>query len=276
MSSLRAILLHADATAGSAVRLEIARELAARHGASVTALFGATVDTDLLSSAYSAGAALGSRGGEWDTLAHDTARASLQEQCLGEGAEVAWFDVVGDSIAHGFIAEAAYADLLVIGQQSPDEPAGGAPEGFVESVILDSGKPTLVVPREPRVGSFGRRALVAWNGSAQAARAVTGALPLLRLSGQVHVAVWSRHPVAAPFSGIDIGVFLQGHGIEAVLHQCAPSSRVGQELAAMVQSLHADLVVMGCYGHSRTAERVLGGATRSMLATLPVPILMAH
>ena len=279
MSSLRSILLHADATAGSAVRLELARELAARHGASVTALFGATVDTDRLSSAYSAGAALGSRSSEWDTLAHDTARARLRQQCLGEGAEVAWFDVVGDSIAHGFVAEAAYADLLVIGQQSPDEPAGGAPEGFVESVILDSGKPTLVVPREPReprTGSFGQRALVAWNGSAQVARAVTGALPLLRHAGQVHVAVWSRHPVAAPFSGIDIGVFLQGHGIEAVLHQCAPSSRVGQELAALLQSLHADLVVMGCYGHSRTAERVLGGATRSMLATLPVPILMAH
>ena len=276
MSSLRSILLHADATAGSVVRLEIARELAERHGASVTALFGATVDTDRLSSAYSAGAALGAGASEWDSLSHDTARAGLQQQCLGEDAEVAWFDIVGDSIAHGFIAEAAYADLLVIGQQSPDEPAGGAPDGFVESVILDSGKPTLVVPSAPRAGSFGERALVAWNGSAQAARAVTGALPLLRRASQVHVAVWSRHPVAAPFSGVDIDVFLHGHGVEAVLHQCAPSSRVGKELTAMVQSLHADLVVMGCYGHSRMAERVLGGATRSMLATLPVPILMAH
>ncbi|MEO8523372.1 MAG: universal stress protein [Caldimonas sp.] len=276
MSSIRSILLHVDTTAGSAVRLEVARELAARQCAGVTALFGATVDTDRLSSAYSAGAALGARAGEWDTLSHDTARARLQGQCLGGGAEVAWFDVVGDSIAHGFIAEAAYADLLVIGQQSPDEPAGGAPEGFVESVILDSGKPTLVVPREPRAGSFGQCALVAWNGSAQAARALTGALPLLRRAGQVHVAVWSRHPVAAPFSGIDVGVFLRAHGVEAVLHQCGTSSRVGHELAAMVLSLRADLVVMGCYGHSRTAERVLGGATRSMLATLPVPILMAH
>lgn len=276
MSDIRSILLHADATAGSATRLEIARELAARHGASVTALFGASMDTDRMSSAYSAGAALGSGASEWDTLAHDTARASLQQCCLGDGAEVEWFDIVGDSIAHGFIAEAAYADLLVIGQRLTDEPAGGAPEGFVESVILESGKPTLIVPSEPRAGSFGERALVAWNGSAQAARAVSGALPLLRCAGQVHVAVWSRQPVAAPFSGIDIGVFLKRHGIEAVLHQGARSSHVGQELATLVQSLHADLVVMGCYGHSRTAERVLGGATRSVLATLPVPMLMAH
>ncbi len=276
MSEIRAILLHADATAGSAARLEIGRELATRHGAAVTALFGATVDTDRLSSAYSAGAALGSGASEWGALARDNARASLQQRCNGEGPEVRWFDIVGDSIAHGFIAEAAYADLLVVGQQSPGEPAGGAPEGFVESVILDTGKPTLIVPREVRTGSVGEQVLIAWNGSAQAARAVTGALPLLRRARLVHVAIWSRHSVAAPFSGVDIVSFLRRHGVEAAPHLSPRSSHVGQELATLAASLRADLVVMGCYGHSRTAERVLGGATRSVLASLPVPMLMAH
>ena len=277
VSDIRSILLHADATSGSTTRLAIARALASRHGAAVTALFGATRDTDRMSFTYSAGAALGSRAAEWDTLAHDTARANLQQRCVGEGAAVTWFDVVGDSIAHGFIAEAAYADLLVVGQQAADaQPAGGAPDGFVESVILDSGKPTLVVPHGVRSDSFGERVLVAWNGSAQAARAVAGALPLLRHAAQVHVASWSRHAVSAPFSAIDIGVFLRRHGIEAVLHPCAHSPRVGQELAGLALALRADLVVMGCYGHSRTSERVLGGATRSVLATLPLPLLMAH
>jgi len=276
MGDIRAILLHADATAGSATRLEIARQVAARHGAAVTALFGATVDTSRLSSAYSAGAVLGSGASEWDALSRDDARADLQQRCIGEGPEVRWFDIVADSIAHGFIAEAHYADLLVVGQQSPGEPAGGAPEGFVESVILESGKPTLVVPPEPRAGSFGERALIAWNGSAQAARAVTGALPLLRHARGIHVATWSRHPVAAPFSGGDIAAFLRRHGVEAVLHRREASSHVGQELATLAASLRADLVVMGCYGHSRAAQRVLGGATRSVLAGLPVPMLMAH
>lgn len=277
MSDIRSILLHADATAGSATRLEIARALAARHGARVTALFGATSDADRMSFAYSAGAALAAGATDWDTLAHDAARASLQQRCRDEGAEVAWFDVVGDSIAHGFIAETAYADLLVVGQQAAGEPeAGAAPAGFVESVILESGKPTLVVPREARTVSVGERVLLAWNGSAQAARALTGALPLLRRAEQVHVATWSQQPVAARFSGIDIGAFLQRHDITAVIHRFAPSPRVGAELATLAQALRADLVVMGCYGHSRTSERVLGGATRSILATMQVPILMAH
>ncbi len=271
--AIRSILLHADATAGSVARLEIARAIALRHGSAVTALFGATMNTDRAAFAYSAGAAL-------DSVANgqnDVARASLQQRCLGEGAEVAWCDLVGDSIAHGFVAEAAYADLLVIGQQSagPQE-SGGAPEGFVEAVILDSGKPTLVVPAAARAGAFGERALVAWNGSAQAARAVTGALPLLRHAREVHVATWSRHPVAAPFSGIDIGAFLKGHGIEATSHRSPASSHVGRDLAALAQTLRVDLVVMGCYGHSRMSERMLGGATRSVLATLPLPLLMAH
>lgn len=277
MSDIRSILLHADATAGSATRLEIASGLAARHGARVTALFGATSDSDESSFAYSAGAALAARATDWNTPAHDAARASLQQRCLGEGAEVAWFDVVGDSLAHGFIAEAAYADLLVVGQQSAGEPeAGAAPAGFVESVILESGKPTLVVPRDARSDAVGERVLVAWNGSAQAARAVTGALPLLRHAEQVHVATWSRQPVAARFSGIDIGEFLRRHGISAVIHPRAASLHVGAELAALALALHANLVVMGCYGRSRISERMLGGASRSLLATMPVPVLMAH
>ena len=276
MNEIRSILLHADATAGSATRLGTARELAARHGAALTALFGATVDTSRLSSAYSAGAVLGSGDNEWNAVSRDDARARQQQACAGKGPEVDWFDIVGDSIVRGFVAEAVYADLLVVGQQSSDEAAGGAPEGFVESVILDSGKPTLVVPCEPRAGSFGERALIAWNGSAQAARALTGALPLLRCAREIHVAIWSRQPVAGPFSGIDVDTLLQRHGVEAVLHRREASSHVGQELAKLAASLRADLVVMGCYGRSRAAERVLGGATRSVLASLPVPLLMAH
>ena len=272
-TEIRSILLHADATAGSVARLEIAREIALRHGSAVTALFGATMNTGRATFAYSAGAALGAAASE----PHELARDSLQQSCLDEGAEVAWCDLVGDSIGHGFVAEAAYADLLVIGQQStgPQE-SGGAPEGFVETVILDSGKPTLVVPAVARAGAFGERTLVAWNGSAQAARAVTGALPLLRHAREVHVATWSRHPLAAPFSGIDIGAFLKRHGIETTLHRNPASSHIGQDLAALARTLRADLVVMGCYGHSRMSERVLGGATRSVLATMPVTLLMAH
>ena len=37
-----------------------------------------------------------------------------------------------------------------------------------------------------------------------------------------------------------------------------------------------DLLVMGCYGHSRARDWILGGATRTVLASMTVPVLMSH
>ena len=69
---------------------------------------------------------------------------------------------------------------------------------------------------------------------------------------------------------------LQRHRISARPHLRAPARAVGDALGALAVELGADLVVMGCYGHSRARERLFGGATRSALATLPIAILMAH
>lgn len=276
MTDIRSILLHADATAESTTRLEIARNLADQLEAKLTAVFGATPDTDRLAFAYSAGAALGDLASGGDAMSHDEARARLRVSAGGGATPTAWCDVAGDSIIHGFLAEAAYADLLVVGQQAGPPEAGAAPPGFTETVILDSGKPTLVVPRELRSDRVGECALLAWNGSPQAARALSGALPLLRRASEVHVASWSQHALRAPFSRLTMGAFLRRHGIDSTLHLRAPSSHVGRELMTLAHTLKADLVVMGCYGRSRAAERVLGGATRSLLEAMPVPLLMAH
>ena len=184
--------------------------------------------------------------------------------------------MVGDSIVQGFLDEAAYADLVVVGPSGDDGAGGTAPTGFAESIILDSGRPTLVLPTIPRCGSVGRRVVVAWDGSAPAARALTGALPFLRRADEVHVVSWSDRPRAAPFSRIDVGRFLRGHAVSATLHLRKATARVAGELSLLATSLDADLVVMGCYGHSRARERIFGGASRGALADMPAPLLMAH
>jgi len=40
--------------------------------------------------------------------------------------------------------------------------------------------------------------------------------------------------------------------------------------------LGANLIVMGASGHSRARELLLGGATRSVLRSMTVPVLMSH
>lgn len=271
---LGSILLHLDATPASALRLAVARELAERHRATVTALFGAGGEGEARY-AYSAGAALdGALASGWraDAVAN-LQHASGRPLLAGER----WFQVTGDSILHGFLAEAAYADLLVLGQQPPGTRlAGAAPAGFVDAVILESGRPALVIPPGAPAEMPGRRVLVAWNASPQAARALASARVLLARAEAVHVAVWSRHPAAAPFSRIDVVEHLRRHGIEATLHRQEPVAHVGPAVTAMVRALDIDLVVMGCFGRSRATEWMLGGTTRWLLQQMPVPLLMAH
>lgn len=272
MTAIRSILLHLDATTGSAMRLAAAQALARRHGARITAMFGVRPDGGRASFAYSAGAAL--RAAEEPPHAEE--RDRLHALCSKGVAELAWCEVVGDTVSHAFIAEAAYADLLILGRQSPADVPGDAPPAFVESVLLDSGVPAVVVPPEHRQQTIGERVLVAWNGSPQAARALRAALPFMVLAAEVHVASWAAHLPAAPCSRLDVAEWLKRHGIDSGVELREPSVHVADELAAMAQRLGADLLVMGCYGHTRLRERVFGGVTRSALSTLPIPVLMAH
>jgi nucleotide-binding universal stress UspA family protein len=275
MNAIRSILLHLDATAESADRLAATRALAAQHGARITAIFGVRPDPERAAYAYSASAALHAVEALQDPP-HALERDRLLASC-GEGdAALVWCDVVGDTVTHAFLAEAAYADLLVLGRPARADAAGSAPPGLVEAAILDSGVPALVVPPKSGRETIGERVVIAWNGSPQAARALRAALPFLARARAVHVASWGAHAPAAPCSRLDVAVWLARHGIEATVDLHPPTAHVGDEIARVAHRLEADLVVMGCYGRARLRERLFGGATRTSLAALPVPILMAH
>jgi nucleotide-binding universal stress UspA family protein len=273
MAGIRSVLLHLDATRASAARLAFAHALADRHGARVTALFGVGPDRSQSPFAYSASAALQAAEAHESPLGDE--RARLRELSADGERESVWCDVVGDSLVHGFLAEALYADLLVLGAPGGAE-EGGPPAGFVEAVILQGGAPVVLVPAEGAGATICERALIAWNGSIPAARAARAALPLLRLAAQVDVVSWARQTPGAPFSGLDLGDWLRRHDVDARLHRRPAVGRVAEELRALVRQLGSDLVVMGCYGHSRVREQVFGGVTRRFLAALPVPVLMAH
>ncbi len=90
------------------------------------------------------------------------------------------------------------------------------------------------------------------------------------------VVSWSAAPVRAPFSRLVLGEWLKRHDVESAMHQRGPVTHRGDALRTTAQELASDLIVMGCCGHARLRERVFGGATRSVLASLPLPVLMAH
>ncbi len=150
---------------------------------------------------------------------------------------------------------------------------------YAETVIFGSGRPTLVLPQKPRPRGIGLgRVAVAWDFSRAAARAVSDAMPLLEIAGQVRiVTVLNEKRLDFKHSAEELAKNLARHGIDIVLDRVDAGGRpIGAVLETYVASHDPDLLVMGAYGHSRLREFVLGGATDSLLSKPPLPILFSH
>lgn len=151
---------------------------------------------------------------------------------------------------------------------------------FPERLAMESGRPVLMIPLAGAVPRIGTRALVAWNGSKEAARAVFDARPLLQSAEAVTVlgiAQVRARGEALPLPDTAIAATLARHGCKvAVRTVSAADASVGEEILAQVAADEADLLVMGAYGHTRLRELVFGGATRHVTRHLTVPTLLAH
>ena len=277
--AIRDILVHLDAAPAAPARLEFAAALARRHGARLTGLVVIDIVLPPIATPDGGGAALG-------PLLDAMRRDALVE---AEGIRTRFEDttsrigVAGEwRVAEGLTAELVArngrtADLIVLGQPDPNEGAPNATAVF-EGALFSSGRPVLVVPHAGRFIEVGRRALIAWNGRREAARAVHDALPLL--AGAAHAVVLTVGPApteAEDDPAAEILRHLARHDLPvSAAHETATDLDVADILLNRAAESGADLLVMGAYGHSRLREFVLGGATRSILRQMTLPVLMAH
>jgi nucleotide-binding universal stress UspA family protein len=167
-------------------------------------------------------------------------------------------------------------DLIVVGQAERDRPM---PEEVVdEGVLFESGRPVIFVPFIQTAGLKLDRVLVAWDGGRAAARAVGDAMPFLEKAKQVEVViVGSKPPKSDEVPGADLGDHLARHSIKTTVKRItAPDIDVQSAILSHAADCSADMIVMGGYGHSRLREFVLGGATRGLLESMTVPVLMSH
>jgi nucleotide-binding universal stress UspA family protein len=270
MNEIKSILLHLDASPHSTVRLALARQLASSHDASVTAMFAATpAAMSVMGSVGDAAGLFAVAAAELDEDRRRRARALFD--AAQAGARVSWAELASAAVVPAFVRASWQSDLVVLGQYARgDADAGIVPADFAEAVIIGSGKPAIVVPCVGDFNRVGNTVLVAWKPVREAARAVDASLPLLRAATAVHVAAWDAEPR-------EIERLLLRHGIEATYHsEAAAQSDIGDRILSRAADLGADLLVMGCYGHSRARELVLGGASRTVLNSMPLPVLMAH
>jgi nucleotide-binding universal stress UspA family protein len=170
-----------------------------------------------------------------------------------------------------------YADLIVLGQPWAED-TSGVGSGFAEQVMLEAGRPVLTVPYAGNFAAIGKRVLIAWNASREATRAVTDAMPFLRRAESVQVVVInpeSGEHGAMP--GSDIALYLARHGVNVEVYMDqAEQKDVGNEILSRAADFGADLIVMGAYGHSRFREMVMGGASRTVIDSMTVPVLLSH
>jgi nucleotide-binding universal stress UspA family protein len=171
-------------------------------------------------------------------------------------------------------------DLTILGQQSSEGQADRPPWFAPDDVVLEVGRPVLVVPYAGAFDTVGRRALIAWDGSREAARALADALPLIEDSEAVTViyvgAREGRRERGRP--ALDrIVHHLQRHAIKARGEETPRSDvPISDLLLSRAAELDADLIVAGAYHHSPVREALLGGVSRELLHHMTVPVLMAH
>ena len=273
MQTPGSILLHLDSSARTPERIKFARQLANGFGAEV---FGQPcVLTALVRYPFaqeSAGAAV--------TLLRDMDKDSREKmhttflEFAGCDGRMHWVEPLADG-PWGFARQALYADLVILGQHDPDDPAAGElPADFVSSLLLESGRPALVLPCTGAIGPVGRTVLVAWKETREAAHALSAALPWLQRSDSVH-AVCFGEDADAPLKALH--AFLKVHGVGLTMHAGGPEdAEAGRRLLSMASDVGADLLVMGCHGHGCAHEWVLGDVTRTVLTTMPLTVLMAH
>jgi nucleotide-binding universal stress UspA family protein len=183
-------------------------------------------------------------------------------------------DTSGDALG-SFTRRALYCDLMVLGQRDPSDPASSdTPPEFLADLLAQSGKPALLIPRAGAIRPIGQTVLIAWKPTREAAHAVAAALPLLARAGQVH-AVCASESAASELRALRH--HLDMHGIKLACHPLSEiDGNAGEPLLSLADELGADLLVMGCYGHSRAREWVLGGVSRTVLQSMTLPVLMTH
>ena len=171
------------------------------------------------------------------------------------------------------------SDLVVLGQDDDANKRDTIVRALAERVLMEVGRPVLVVPSAGTFDKMPKHIVVAWDGSREAAMAMQAALPALHRSGHVTL-VSMRHPRdednAQQLLVPDMCQYLLRHGVQARAETQVTEFGFADALLSRISDLGADLLVMGAYGHSRLRERVLGGVTRQVLAQMTVPVLMAH
>jgi nucleotide-binding universal stress UspA family protein len=277
MDAYRSILVHMDASPRCGVRLALARQLARENDSGALLAMLALephpvpepVPLDIGAPVFRS---------EVDADHRRRARDTFDLALAGGDPAMTWVELPAVPPLWGMVQASHYVDLMVLGQYDPEDVlTADVPRDFVESIVMESGKPALVIPHSGRFENIGRNVLIAWRPTRECARAVEAALPLLQRATRVHAVSWGEDSFGPAETTFGIVRALRWHDVECTAHRYAEEpDKLGELLLSTAAAQGSDLLVMGAYGHHRVRELLLGSTTRAVVRSMTLPVLLAH
>ncbi|WP_157879124.1 universal stress protein [Pararhodospirillum photometricum] len=272
----RHLFVHLDSSAVCGRRVGVTLALARRFDAHVSALFA---QIDGVVPTY------GLPEGLPKTTTHTGAHALERFGQQARAAEVRFEahlappGTAADVVKHT-LEGARDSDLAILGQFLESQSGGEVPADLVGQVVAHCGRPALVIPGHGAFETLGRRVLVGWNGTREAARAVNDAIPLMRAAESVYLL-----SIAPPADmSLDLETLSGGlvrhllrHGITATpVREPRHGLSIADTLVSRVTDYGCDLLVLGAYGHQGLHAMVRTGVTRPLISQMTVPTLLSH
>ena len=270
---MKSIILHINEDDGMDARFQAALDMARAHDAHLTCLqsthqFNPT--------------AFAPMGGDFisgltfeDIEEHNRKlRSKLQDKLKDE--DVSWDWKMGlDDPASLLAEQSGLADLVVLTRAHGKRDDMHAPLPIAGEVALHASTACLLVPVKASAMDATAPIVIAWNGSAEAGRAIRYALPAIKMASEVHLLMVEEE--GRDFPDLSASQYLSHHGVKSELHQLSEGDG---KIAVIVENFAAakgaSAIVMGAYGHSRMRETLFGGVTKSMIDRCDIPLIVAH
>jgi nucleotide-binding universal stress UspA family protein len=278
---IKVVMVRLDGTAADDLRFAAVERIATLFGSHVIGLLLNPLP-EIIPVDDAGGAQFWARLAELARQAGDRAQSSIEQRLarLGTSTEIRRFDIFPNEFGDTAARQAREADVFVTLRIEEGSDGRGEREDLVESVLFGSGRHLFLVAGNTASSEGFAHALIAWNGSREATRALAEAMPYLRRCGAATVVVVDPEPPMVEdeaLLGEGVVNYLTHHGVKVRLQTFEGGSRdVPSILIAEARDQKADMIVMGGYGHSRLREWLLGGATYRMLRSSPVSLVIAH
>jgi nucleotide-binding universal stress UspA family protein len=208
-------------------------------------------------------------------------REAFEKASANAGVSYEWrrVDSHSSDVSNSVIEHGMQADVI-IASQSDEDGGDGLEADFCERIVMESGRPVLLLPTRGEFKTIGSHVIIGWNATREAARAIFEAMPILEKSSDARL-IWvdpqNEGERAGNLPGAEMAATLARHGVKATAEAMPTGGlSVGNALLNRASDLGADMIVIGAYGHSRLREFVFGGATRTLLSDMTVPVLISH